>query len=551
VPAQQLAPELIIFAARGYPLAGDQRQIEAVAIRGGQILALGTRPAMRALAGRGTRVMDLGDAVFTPGVVDCHTHFFYWALRRALVIDVTGLPTLEATLARIRAESVRRTVGEWVVAAGFDQNRWGRDFPQAADLDQAVSQRPALVRSRDGHTAWLNTMALKRVGIGDNTPDPPGGCYLRDAHGRLSGIVQEAAADRLPDPVRDFALRTDAAAWRTIDQALQHSYRTAWSFGVVGLHCMDDAASLFHFQRQRRAGQLGLRVVHAVPLSDLAQAAAAGFHTGVGDEWLRIGAIKIFADGALGSQTAFMFDEYPGRPGYCGVPVLAGATLENTVVEAARQGWAVWIHAIGDRAVCEAIDAIAAARRVEGEFLRHRIEHAQCVRPADVRRLAEYRIAASVQPCHLLADIAVADRHWPEARSNAYPFRRMLDAAVTLAAGSDVPIESLDPRRSFFAATCRTDADGVPPGGWFADQKISAGEVLRAFTVGAAASVGAAPPAGTLAPGAAADLTIWEKDPLTVPPEELREIGIRGCVVDGQVHLTEESARRTGRSQSE
>jgi predicted amidohydrolase YtcJ len=261
----------------------------------------------------------------------------------------------------------------------------------------------------------------------------------------------------------------------------------------------------------------------------------------LGDDWLRIGGVKIFADGALGSQTACMFTPYPGRGTYCGVPLLAGEELRETVVSAARRGWPVWVHAIGDRAVHDCVSAIAAARRVEATFLPHRIEHAQCVRPGDVRRMAKARIIASVQPAHILGDIPTANRHWPRARRNAYPLRRLLDAGVPLAMGSDVPIESLDPRRAFHGATRRTDEVGRPPDGWFPEQRLSAAEVLRGYTVGAAACVAAPPGSGTITPGAPADLTIWHDDPLTAPPEELLEIGIAGCVVAGQVHLGEDS----------
>jgi predicted amidohydrolase YtcJ len=219
--------------------------------------------------------------------------------------------------------------------------------------------------------------------------------------------------------------------------------------------------------------------------------------------------------------------------------VLAGAALEDTVVAAARAGWPVWIHAIGDRAVHEALAAIAAARRVEDTPLPHRIEHAQCVRPADVRRMARLGVAASVPPCHLPGDIATADRHWPRARRNAYPLRSLLAAGVTLAAGSDVPIESLDPRRGLFGATCRTDEADRPFGGWFPQQALTTVAALRAYTVGPRRSVGEAAPAGTLAIGAPADVTIWAADPLSTPPERLRDVPILGCVVGGHVHLTE------------
>jgi len=190
--------------------------------------------------------------------------------------------------------------------------------------------------------------------------------------------------------------------------------------------------------------------------------------------------------------------------------------------------------------VHDAVTAISAARRIGRPAVPQRIEHAQCARPVDVRRMARAGIVASIQPCHLLGDIETADRHWPRARRHAYGFRRMLDAGVTLACGSDVPVESIDARRSLFAATMRTDEGGQPAGGWFADQCLTAAEVLHAFTRGAAAASGAGLPAGTLAVGSPADMTIWAEDPLRGKPESLLKVGILGCVIGGEVHLTGE-----------
>jgi hypothetical protein len=529
---------IVLLARRCHTMTGNTSRTQAIAIKRGHIVDLGTHRRIMAHAGPRTRIIDLGDATLTPGLIDAHTHFVWWALQRILAIDVTGLPTLPATLDRLRRQAPR-IQGDWIIAASFDHNLWGSGFPTAQDLDQAVRDRPVLVRSRDAHSVWLNSAGLRRAGIGPRTADPTGGRYLRDQHGRPTGIVQEAAIETLPDPVHEFAARQDRAALRVIDRALEQAYAAAWALGLVGVHTMDGAASLFHLQRHHRAGRLGMRIVHAVPRANLVHAAALGLRSGLGDEWLRLGAVKLFCDGALGSQTAYMFTDYPGRPKYRGVPVLAGAALEDTVVAAARAGWPVWIHAIGDRAVHEALRAIAAARRVEDTPLPHRIEHAQCVRPADVRRMARLGVAASVQPCHLPGDIATADRHWPRARRNAYPLRSLLAAGVTLAAGSDVPIESLDPRRGLFGATCRTDEADRPFGGWFPQQALTTVAALRAYTVGPRRSVGEAAPAGTLAIGAPADVTIWAADPLSTPPERLRDVPILGCVVGGHVHLTE------------
>jgi len=529
-------PDLILLARR-IRLSSSPRSALDVAVAAGRIVRVGTRSAVLRTRVRRTRVIDLADAVLTPGLVDCHTHFFYWAIQRSLVIDVSPAATLEAALTKIARESPRKRMGDWVIGVGFDHNRWGGQFPSARDLDRVLPDIPAIVRSRDIHSAWLNTAALRRLDLNRNTPDPAGGRYFRDAHGELTGVAQDIAMELLPNPERELARRTDPASARLIERALLSAQEATWALGITGFHSMDDGPSLTHLQRLHAAGRLGLRVLHAVQLADFEHACRLGLRSGFGDEWLRVGGIKIFADGALGSQTALMFAPYPGRPDFCGVPVIAGDELRDAVTRAAQHGWSVCVHAIGDRAVHEAVTAIASAGPARGASLPHRIEHAQCVRPADIRRIARAGIIASVQPCHVLGDIVTAERHWPRAQRYAYPLRQLLDAGVTLAGGSDVPVESIDPRRSLFGAVARTDEKHYPAGGWFPDQCLTTEQALRIFTQGAAVAEGRSPELATVTVGASADLAVWAEDPLGVPPERLLEIGIRGCVVGGQVHI--------------
>jgi len=531
-------PDLILTAKKCYSFAERPRSFEAAAVRAGRIMATGSRRSIARLKHRATKTVDLGDAVVTPGLVDCHTHLVYWALHRAHTIDVSDCGSLAETLTRIRKQARKRALGDWITAIGFNHNRWPEGLPDARDLDRAAPDKPAVVFSRDTHTAWLNTVGMKRAGFSAGTRDPKGGRFLRDTAGRPNGILLENAVDLLPDPVWDFAARTDAAAIRAVDRALTEAYRVAWSFGLTGMHTMDGAESLSHLQRQHREGRLGVRVVHAVPLANMPHAAKVGLRSGLGDDWLRIGAVKIFADGALGSQTAYMFQPYPGTNGHCGVPIVHGQELRETVVDAARRGWACWIHAIGDRAVHEVVEALAAARKVETTPLPHRIEHVQCIRPADIRKMARLGVIASVQPCHIMGDIRTAQRHWPRASKNAYPFRALHEAGVTLALGSDVPIESNDPRLGLFGAAVRTEYEGYPAGGWRPEQRLSIMQALLGFTRGAAAGMNDSTPRGTLEVGAAADMTIWHDDPLKAAGADLLSLRIGGVVIDGRMHLT-------------
>lgn len=529
--------DCIILARRCHAGFAARMPADAIVIRDGRIVELGRGARLGRSRGRGARVLDLRDATLTPGLVDCHTHLLYWSLWRQYVADLSDCHSLDDALDAIRRQARRRMVDGWVLGAGFDPNRWAAGFPTAGDLDRVTSDAPAIIRSRDVHSAWLNTRALRLAGITRDTSDPPGGRIVRDARGEPTGILQETAAEALPDPIGRIIRGTDAAARRLVDAALDAGEREAWAHGIVGVHTMDYGESLAHFSRRRSERRLGLRVAHAVALASLDHAIEIGLRSGLGDDWLRIGGVKIFSDGSLGSQTAYMFEPYPGTGDNCGVPVVAGEALKQAASRANRHGLAVWVHAIGDRAVSEAIDATIAAQRNGRPAIPNRIEHAQCVRPRDVRRLARAGIVASVQPCHVLGDIRTAQRHWPRAQRNAYPFRSLLDAGATLAAGSDIPVESVDPRRSLHGAVARTDEQLEPAGGWFPAQRLTVAETLHAFTAGAAASLGGLFGPGTLEPGAPADLTVWDDDPLEAAPDELLDIGIRGCIVGGEPHL--------------
>jgi predicted amidohydrolase YtcJ len=260
-----------------------------------------------------------------------------------------------------------------------------------------------------------------------------------------------------------------------------------------------------------------------------------GLKTGFGDDFLWIGGIKLFADGALGSQTAYMYSSYPGRRGYCGVATSVGKALRDQVAQAARAGLASWIHAIGDRANHEALMALAGARRVEPTRLIHRVEHAQCVRSADVRRFARLGVIASMQPCHLPGDIALADRYWPRARQRAYPFRSLLTAGAPLAFGSDVPVETMDPIFGIHAAVNRQDRDGQPAGGWYPAERSTVRQALAAYTVGAARAGGRGGRMGRLSPGVAADIVLLSEDVLRVPARHIKDLRVVATVFDGRV----------------
>jgi len=477
-----------------------------------------------------------------PAFVDAHTHFHAWACRPD-VLDLIGVTSLKQALQLIGRAAQRRRPGEWVIARGFDKNRWQREarqekqqrrhtaaewFPCAADLDAVSGAVPVRVESRDGHTAWVNTAAMRLAGITSRTRTPDGGTIIRDRKGRPTGILQENAIGLLP------GIQTTLAETR-IEGALRAGIRTAHRYGITCVHSVEDAEALRWFQRLHREGNLDIRVRFAIPAECVDHAIALGLTAGLGDDMLRICGVKAFADGALGSQTAYMLDPYPTRPGYRGVPVTVGRPLRELIGRASRAGLPCWVHAIGDAANREVIDAIAAARKAERRPLPHRIEHAQCVRPADARRMGRLGIIASMQPCHLVGDIDTAERHWSNVLRWTYPVRSLLDAGVTLAFGSDAPVETMDPIVGLHAAVNRQTLDCRPPDGWQMHQAIGVREALRAYTVGGAMAASDGDRLGRIAPGMLADFVLLSDDPLRIPRERLLDLRVVATVCDGRV----------------
>ncbi len=439
---------------------------------------------------------ELPDALVTPGFVDGHTHFALWALGRRRV-QLAGALT--------RADAVRR-VGEaaseqgWVLGQGWDANRWDEQ-PHRVALD-AVHEGPVYLDSLDVHAAWVNTAALQAAGIAADTPDPPGGRIVRDDSGAPTGLLLERAVELvtpvLPRPPAD-----------RLDQALLEAQAEAHRLGVTGIHDVEDDGARAAFGRLDTAGRLRLRVLFHAPVASLPALVRAGERSGTGSEWLALGGVKLFLDGSLGSRTAWMLQPYEASRDR-GMPITDADEAARAMRLAAEHGIACAVHAIGDAAVRRALDLMTPLPRVA---MPHRIEHFQCVHPADLDRAAQAGIVASMQPAHLLTDIPLVERHWGARGAGAYSFRTLLERGTTLVFGSDVPVASIDPREGVFAALDRVFADGRPEGGWRPEQRIAFADVVRAYTTAAAAAAGVQRRRGTLADGMDADFVAWAVDP--------------------------------------
>jgi predicted amidohydrolase YtcJ len=466
----------------------------------------------------GPERVDLGGRCVVPGFSDAHVHFPTWALARRQV-RLEGCASLEATVARVRDAAVALTGAHpprWLVGYGWRSGDWasGRE-PTRHDLDPVTGDVPVALRSKDGHSLWVNSAALARAN-GDLAV--AGGVVELDDRGEPTGLLREESAWRFRTAI---SVTDDEYV-----EAMREGVKTAHARGVTAVHDKDGGLGAVRlWQRLQAEGAGSLRVWQSVPSDRLEELEAIGLRSGIGDDLLRIGYLKAFMDGALGSGTAWMLDG-------SGVCITGVEELADLVARAARAGWPVAVHAIGDRANREALDAFAAtAEEWQPRGLRPRIEHAQCVDPADLPRFAALRVACSVQFSHAASDRDLADLRWPDRLAGAYAYRSLWQTGAVLANGSDAPVEELDPLLGIRAAVLRTldDRDG-----WRAHEALTVEQALHATTVAPAWLCGDERRRGKLLPGYLADLVVLDRDPVTCPSEELSEVRVVATMVGGR-----------------
>lgn len=510
---------------------------QAIAIKGNRVLATASDDEIRALPASYARAVDLQGRTVVPGFTDSHLHFMSYGLS-LMQIDLAGVPTLEEALARVAARAKTTPAGQWLLGRGWDHSLWaGGDFPTRHDLDRIVPEHPVWLRRKCGHAGWANTPALELAGITAGTPDPPGGAIDREPDtGKPTGILKETAMDLVGD-LFDSPSIGEAA------NAIRRAMANAHKYGLVSVHTMEGPAAFRGFQKLRAEGELKVRVLMQIPEENLDAAIQAGLQSGFGDERLRIGGVKVFADGALGARTALMIEPFEGEPNNYGLAMSDAQRLAEIVRKASRAGIAAFVHAIGDRANREVLDAVEASRQAgEGLDLRHRIEHTQILHPDDIPRLAELGVIASMQPLHATQDMLLADSLWGARSAGAYAFRSLLDSGAVLAFGSDSPIEDLNVMKGIHAAVTRRRADGSPgPEGWYPEERLSVNQTVYAYTAGAAYASGEEAIKGTLTPGKLADLVVLSQDIFAIEPMSILDTEVVATMFDGEfVYLSED-----------
>ena len=516
---QAAAADTLIDNVNGYTVGPDREVVRFTGLVVGndgrvkQLLQRGARPAARP-----DYRMDARGRTMIPGLIDAHGHLMGLGFQ-ALQLDLSDTRTLQEAQAKIAAYAAANPTPRWVVGRGWNQEKWGLGrFPTAADLDAVVPGRPVWLERVDGHAGWANSAAMKEAGVTAASKSPPGG-RIEMAGRQPSGIFIDAAAQlvekAVPPPLP-----------RVRDKALETAQAILLSNGITAMADMGTSAEdWLVIRRAADKGQLNLRIMsYAAGIDQLLAIAGTEPTPWLYDTKLRMVGVKLYGDGALGSRGAWLKHPYKDKAGERGLAFLSDATLKNLMSRAAMDGFQVAVHAIGDAANAQLLEAIEELAGTYQGDRRWRIEHAQIVDPADLPRFGRLGIVASMQPVHQTSDWRMAEaRMGIERLGGAYAWRSMIANGAALAFGSDFPVESANPFHGLAVAVSREDADGQPPGGWLPEQKLGLAQAFAAFTRGAAYAGFAEDRFGTLQPGKMADFIFIDRDIFAVSPREIRE----------------------------
>jgi len=529
-PAVAQAPvSLVVVNARVW--TGDPRRpwADGIAVRGDRIAAVGSSAEIRKLAGAEARLIDARGGMVVPGFVDAHVHFVDGGFRLSSV-QLRDARTPAEFVRRIRDFAATVPPGTWIQGGDWDHEQWGGELPTRAWIDSVTPAHPVWVNRLDGHMALANSAALRAAGIGDSVAVVQGGTVVRDAAGAPTGVLKDNAMDLVWRVVPDAPAELE-------DRALDAAMRHVAEQGVTSVHNMGSWRDLATFERAHAAGRLRTRIYAAVPLASWQRLRDTVRARGRGDAWLRIGALKGFADGSLGSHTAAFLEPFTDQPADRGFFVTPPDTLYEWTKGADAAGLHVLVHAIGDRAIRAQLDVFERVAREHGaRDRRFRIEHAQHVAPADLPRFARLGVVASMQPYHAIDDGRWADRVIGAERSRTtYAFRSLLDARATVAFGSDWFVAPPTPLEGIYAAVTRRTLDDRHPGGWVPEQRITVEEALRAYTSAAAYAAFEEEEKGTLERGKLADFVLLDRDLTRIPPETIRDARVVMTLVGGRV----------------
>jgi predicted amidohydrolase YtcJ len=519
----------LVVHGRIWTADSEQPWAEAVAMRDGRIVAVGSRSDVDALIGEHTEVIGAAGGLVVPGLIDSHIHLIEGGLNLASV-QLRGADSREELVRRLEEYAKKQPPGVWITGGDWDHSLWGGELPARDWIDSVTPNNPVWINRLDGHMSLANTAALRAAKIGDDVKDVEGGEIVRDAAGRPTGIFKDNALGLIDAavPERSMQQQLDAAV-------AAMDYLAAR--GVTAVHHLGTFQHLEVLRIAQRRGLLKTRIYACTPLSEWQRLADEVQTRGRGDEWLKIGGLKGYVDGSLGSRTAAFLQPFSDSPSDRGLLVNTAEDLESWTRDADRAGLQVVVHAIGDRAIRLQLDVFERVAKTNGpRDRRFRIEHAQHIAPDDIPRFARLGIIASVQPYHIIDDGRWAERIIGAQRSETtYAFRSLLNNGARLSFGSDWPVAPPAPMEGVFAAVTRRTLDGKHPEGWVPAQRISVEESLRAYTIEAAYSRFSEKSLGSIEPGKLADLVVLGRDLFEIPPVELDAVPILATVVGGKV----------------
>ena len=524
---------LMILSSHIFTGDPEKPWAEALATRGSQILAVGNNAEVKAAAGRfDGQIFELPGRLITPGMVDSHCHFGTLG-RSLLMVDLSGQSSLSSCRCKIEEAVKKYHAGEWIQGKGWNQHQWeDTRHPTAKALDDITPDNPAMMVRACGHTVWVNTMAMTLAGITKDTPDPPGGRIERDPDtGQPSGLIQDAR-----DLIERVMPKPSLEDWKA---AMLASQEVALQFGLTGVHSFEGMMQWEALRSLDEEGRLKIRIHHGLQAGSLDRISDSGLYPGFGNDRLWLGHIKLFADGSLGAGTALLHHPYEDDPSQTGIEVMSEGEMAEKIIQAYGMGFDVAIHAIGDKAVTNALQAIAGARKhlPDGILHRDRIEHVQLFREQDLSLFRELDIAASVQPVFLPTDLKVAEQKWGKERirEGGYAWKTITDGDIPMMFGSDAPVESINPLLGITAGVARQTLDGEPEGGWYPRQKLSLEESITGFTRESAWAARKDHRLGTLKVGNYADLTVFEQDLFQLLPSEWPKVNVEMTIVEGAV----------------
>jgi len=501
---------------------------EAFAVRGEQIATVGSSAAVRKVAGT-ARVIDAAGRMVVPGFIDSHVHFIDGGFGLSSV-QLRDAKTPAEFIARIKAFAATVPPGAWITGGNWDHEQWGGELPRHDWIDSVTPNNPVWINRLDGHMSLANAAALRAARVTRASREVAGGTIVRDARGEPTGVLKDNATDLvnavMPNPPAELE-----------DRALDTAMAYVAAQGVTSVVHMGTWRDLAIFERAHKAGRLKTRIYAAVPLATWEQLRDTVAARGRGDAWLRIGALKGFVDGSLGSHTAAMLQPFTDAPSDTGLFVNTHEHLYEWTSGADKAGLHVIVHAIGDRAIRDQLDIFERVEKENGpRDRRFRIEHAQHIAPPDIPRFAKLGVIASMQPYHAIDDGRWAEKViGPERSKTTYAFRSLRDAGATLAFGSDWFVAPPTPLEGLYAAVTRRTLNDRNPTGWIPEQKISLEDALRAYTRGAAYATFTEKEKGVIAPGTLADFAIIDRDLTKVAPEAIRDAHIALTAVGGRV----------------